>query len=72
MSILKPGRFSYKITLGAYTVASYQEGALPVYRFYSDNLIVHLLTTDENEKNFLINTTGDVWRYEGIAFHAYP
>ncbi|MDM8544358.1 lamin tail domain-containing protein [Desulfococcaceae bacterium HSG9] len=55
-----------------YIPSDYQEGALPVYRFYSDNLIVHLLTTDENEKNFLINTAGDVWRYEGIAFHAYP
>ena len=28
-----------------------KEGTLPVYRFYSETLLVHLFTTDENEKN---------------------
>jgi hypothetical protein len=55
-----------------YIPSDYQEGALPVYRFYSDDLRVHLFTVDENEKNHLINTAGDVWRYEGVAFYAYP
>ncbi|MDM8540323.1 hypothetical protein QUF90_04480 [Desulfococcaceae bacterium HSG9] len=55
-----------------YVPADYQEGTLPVYRFYSESLAVHLFTTDENEKNTLIETAGDVWRYEGIAYYAYP
>ncbi|MDM8555544.1 hypothetical protein QUF75_12500 [Desulfococcaceae bacterium HSG7] len=55
-----------------YVPADYQEGMLPVYRFYSESLAVHLFTVDENEKNTLIETAGDVWRYEGIAYHAYP
>ncbi|MDM8541531.1 hypothetical protein QUF90_10635 [Desulfococcaceae bacterium HSG9] len=47
-------------------------GAIPVYRFYSETLKVHLFTADENEKNHLINNAGDAWRYEGIAYYAYP
>jgi hypothetical protein len=48
------------------------EGTIPVYRFYSESLKVHLFTADENEKNHLIDTAGDVWRFEGIAYYAYP
>ncbi|MDM8553982.1 choice-of-anchor D domain-containing protein [Desulfococcaceae bacterium HSG7] len=48
------------------------EGAIPVYRFYNKNLKVHLFTADENEKNTLKETAGDVWRYEGVAYYAYP
>ncbi len=48
------------------------EGAIPVYRFYSENLKVHLFTADEYEKNHLKDTAGDVWRYEGVAYYAYP
>ena len=55
-----------------YTPSDYQEGALLVYRFYSDDLSAHLFTIDENEKNHIINTAGDVWRYEGVAYYAYP
>jgi hypothetical protein len=43
---------------------------VPVYRLYSEDLTVHLFTTDENEKNTLEPT--DVWRYEGIAWYVYP
>ena len=42
-----------------------------MYRFYSEDLKVHLFTVDENEKNHLIDTAGDVWRFEGIAYYAY-
>jgi hypothetical protein len=47
-------------------------GTIPVYRFYSDGLKVHLFTVDENEMNHLIDTAGDVWNFEGVAYHAYP
>lgn len=48
-------------------------GTLPVYRFYSEVSKSHLFTIDENEKNTLIghNDPG-VWRYEGVAYYAYP
>ncbi|MDM8544152.1 hypothetical protein QUF90_24005 [Desulfococcaceae bacterium HSG9] len=55
-----------------YVPASEQDGTVPVYRFYSESLLVHLFTTDENEKNTLIETAGDVWRFEGVAYYAYP
>jgi hypothetical protein len=55
-----------------YVPASEQDGTAPVYRFYSEVLMVHLFTTDENEMNHLIDTAGDVWRFEGVAYHAYP
>ena len=46
------------------------EGAIPVYRLYSETLKVHHYTVDENEKESLEAT--DLWRYEGISFYAYP
>ena len=55
-----------------YVPADNQEGAVPVYRFYNEDLTEHLFTTDENEKNHLIDTAGDVWRFEGVAYYAYP
>ncbi|MDM8544137.1 FG-GAP-like repeat-containing protein [Desulfococcaceae bacterium HSG9] len=55
-----------------YVPADSQEGTLPVYRFYSEVLKIHLFTVDENEKKHLIDIAGDIWRYEGIAYYAYP
>ncbi|MDM8556964.1 hypothetical protein QUF75_19735 [Desulfococcaceae bacterium HSG7] len=55
-----------------YVPADYQDGMLPVYRFYSEALKVHLFTVDENEKNTLIETAGDIWRFEGVAYYVYP
>lgn len=46
------------------------DGLTPVYRLYSEGLMVHLYTTDENEKNVL--DAGPVWRYEGVAWYVYP
>jgi hypothetical protein len=46
------------------------DGLTPVYRLYSESLMVHLFTTDENEKNVL--GAGPVWRYEGIAWYVFP
>lgn len=48
-------------------------GTIPVYRFYAPFLNTHLYTTDTNEKNTLTTTTWkNVWKYEGIAYYAYP
>jgi hypothetical protein len=55
-----------------YVPTGNQEGMLPVYRFYSEDLKVHLFTIDEDEKNHLIDTAGDVWRFEGVAYYVYP
>ncbi len=55
-----------------YVPNGYQQGTLPVYRFYGPVLMVHLFTIDENEKNHLINNASDVWQYEGIAYYAFP
>ncbi|MDM8556364.1 choice-of-anchor D domain-containing protein [Desulfococcaceae bacterium HSG7] len=43
-----------------------------VHRFYSETLQTHLFTVDENEKNTLIETADDIWRFEGVAYHAFP
>ena len=55
-----------------YVTEGYQEATLPVYRFYSEALMVHLFTLDENEKNHLIENASEVWRFEGIAYYSYP
>jgi len=55
-----------------YVPAGNLEGTIPVYRFYSEDLTVHLFTADENEKNHLIDTAGDIWNFEGVAYYAYP
>ncbi|MDM8544557.1 hypothetical protein QUF90_26055 [Desulfococcaceae bacterium HSG9] len=50
------------------------EGAIPVYRLYSETLSVHLFTVDENEKNHLMEDEDakKMWTYEGVAYYAYP
>ncbi len=55
-----------------YVPADYQEGTLPVYRFYSQALKVHLFTVDENEMNHLIENAADIRTFEGIACYAFP
>lgn len=47
-------------------------GLAPVYRFWSDKLSAHFYTISETEKDKLIEKYADTWRYEGIAFYAYP
>ncbi|MDM8553152.1 hypothetical protein QUF75_00260 [Desulfococcaceae bacterium HSG7] len=56
-----------------YVYETSQSGTLPVYRFYSDTLQSHLYTMDENEKNYIVaNYPVEMWRYEGVAYYAYP
>jgi len=41
-----------------------------VHRFYNQSLKKHFYTSDENEKQHLINNLNSAqWRYEGIAWH---
>ncbi len=47
-------------------------GLAPVYRFWSDKLSGHFYTINEAEKNLLLEQSQGVWKYEGIAFYAYP
>ncbi|MCA9386860.1 S8 family serine peptidase [Candidatus Dojkabacteria bacterium] len=48
-------------------------GSIPVYRFWSPSNSRHFFTTNENEKNNLINNFDDtIWSYEGVAFYAFP
>ena len=45
----------------------------PVYRFYSEQVKTHFYTIWEAEKDYIIAAyPEDVWRYEGIAWYAYP
>jgi hypothetical protein len=46
-------------------------GPFPVYRFFNNNAGGHFFTISESEKNTVINHY-NWFRYEGIAFHAYP
>ncbi|MBL8015226.1 MAG: hypothetical protein JNK26_03505, partial [Candidatus Doudnabacteria bacterium] len=52
--------------------APYQNYTVPLYRFWSNSLQAHFFTTDEAEKNDLINNPGKGWTYEGVAFHVLP
>ncbi|MGE5294994.1 MAG: hypothetical protein ACM3VT_09205 [Solirubrobacterales bacterium] len=51
---------------------AFQEGLLPVYRFWSDVYASHFYTIDEAEKAYLIEMYSDVWTFECTAFYAYP
>lgn len=67
-----PGVWQYE-GVGFCADATKVAGTVPVYRFYSEATKEHLYTVDEHEKSTLIglNDPG-VWRYEGVAFYAYP
>ncbi len=42
-----------------------------VYRFWSPSLSSHFYTTNEQEKDGLINNPASAWIYEGVAYHAF-
>ncbi len=46
-------------------------GTSPVYRFWSEQYLGHFYTISEDEKNYVLETWPDVWKYEGPAFYAY-
>jgi hypothetical protein len=47
-------------------------GSIPVYRFYNTQNGVHFYTSNWNEANHLVLDHEWLFRYEGIAFYAYP
>lgn len=46
--------------------------AVPVYHFTSVSSTRHFCTISEEEKYRLIDSKPAIWKYEGIAFFAYP
>ena len=44
-------------------------GLSPVYRFWSDQKQGHFYTASEQEKNQVIDTWPNVWKYERVAFY---
>lgn len=42
----------------------------PVYRFWSPVYGTHFYTADEDEKDEIENEQGNLWTYEGVAYHA--
>ncbi len=47
-------------------------GTMPVHRFWSNTYRRHFYTISEEEKNFVITQWPHIWKYEGIAWYAYP
>lgn len=47
-------------------------GTLPVYRFWSPQRRTLFFTMSESEKDHVIATMSRHWRYEGVAWYAYP
>lgn len=48
-------------------------GSIPVYRFWSSTYNAHFYTSSEGEKDHVIAAyPDDVWKYESIAYYAYP
>ncbi len=48
------------------------ENAVPVYHFVSTTTKRHFCTISEDEKYKLLDTQPTAWKYQGIAFFAYP
>ncbi|MGE0085905.1 MAG: PKD domain-containing protein [Desulfococcaceae bacterium] len=44
----------------------------PVFRFYHTQKGFHFFTINEAEKDFIIKTWPVEWKYEGVAWYAYP
>ncbi len=55
---------------GPYTLAwsVLPEPQLPVYRFYNVRTGTHFYTPSDAERNTVVNTLGDTYRYEGVAY----
>jgi hypothetical protein len=47
-------------------------GLAPVYRFWSVKGSGHFYTIDKSEASKLMDKYAQVWRFEGVAFFAYP
>ena len=56
----------------AFSQTDHPANTLPVYRFWSEQWSSHFYTIHQEEKALLIQDFADEWRYEGIAYYAYP
>jgi len=56
----------------AYPAGSQPDGAVAVYRFWSNTLNCHFYTTSTAERDKLISKFSAVWAYEGPAFYTLP
>ena len=55
-----------------YTPTNSDVSAKPVYRFWSDQYKGHFYTSDESERQRIVNTyPSNVWRQESIVYYAY-
>ncbi len=55
------------------TYSSQAPETTPVYRFWSDSKQKHFFTIDPSEKAYVeANFPRHIWKYEGIAFYAFP
>lgn len=53
------------------SVSSSEPGAIPVYRFWSDQYQGHFYTTNQGERDYIISHyPASTWHYEGIAYYA--
>jgi lysyl endopeptidase len=48
------------------------EGTVEVYRFFRNSAGTHLYTTSAAERDNIINTLGQYYTYEGVAYLAWP
>jgi len=55
-----------------YSRDQHPAGTLPVYQFSSQVLDSRFYTMQEQEKDNLIREYFSVWKYEGVAWYAYP
>ena len=55
-----------------YVAVPIQELLASVHRFWSDRYRGHFFTISENEKDNIVANLAHDWRYEGVAYHAFP
>jgi hypothetical protein len=59
------------IAFYAYPPGQQPAGAKPVYRFWSDKLGRHFYSISESEKEKLVQSSAEVWTFEGPAWYAF-
>lgn len=65
-----PGVWTYEgVAFYSYAAGSNPVGSRAVYRFWSPTVSTHFYTTDEDERDKLLNEYSHVWIYEGIAWY---
>jgi hypothetical protein len=67
----RPDIYRYEdISFHAYSIQV--PGTLPVHRFYNFLQGVHFYTINQAEASYVNDTAGWTFRYEGVAYYAYP